>query len=326
MENAASLANVTKTFGATRAVDGLTLSIPRGQTVALLGPNGAGKSTAIGMLLGLIPPDSGTAALFGGDPEQAVRRGRVGAMPQEGGIIARVTVRELLTFVSQTYREPLPLDRLLALAQLTALRDRRVDKLSGGQAQRVRFAMAIAGDPDLIVLDEPTAALDVEARRELWASMRGFAERGRTILFSTHYLDEADEQSDRIIVINKGRLAADGTSAEIKRVVAMTTVRVTVSGEAAWLGRLPGVTGMEVHGDRASLRSTDPDATVVALAQAGAVRDIEVTPADLEDAFVALTSTEPSTGPLPTGPSTGPLPTGPSTGPLPTGPLAKENA
>ncbi|MFF4772859.1 ABC transporter ATP-binding protein [Microtetraspora fusca] len=290
MEIAASLANVTKTFGSTRAADGLTLSIPRGRTVALLGPNGAGKSTAIGMLLGLLPPDSGTASLFGGDPERAVRQGRVGAMPQEGGIIARVTVRELLTFVSGTYREPLPLNRILALAQLTALADRRVDRLSGGQAQRVRFAMAIAGDPELIVLDEPTAALDVEARRELWASMRGFADRGRTILFSTHYLDEADEQADRVIVINRGRVAADGTSAEIKRVVAATTVRVTVSGEAAWLGRLPGVTGMEINGDRATLRSTDADATVIALAQAGAVRDIEVTPADLEDAFVALTT------------------------------------
>ncbi|WP_067133630.1 ABC transporter ATP-binding protein [Microtetraspora malaysiensis] len=290
MEIAASLTDVTKTFGVTRAADGLTLSIPRGQTVALLGPNGAGKSTAIGMLLGLLPPDSGTASLFGGAPERAVRQGRVGAMPQEGGIIARVTVRELLTFVSRTYREPLPLDRILALAQLTALADRRVDRLSGGQAQRVRFAMAIAGDPELIVLDEPTAALDVEARRELWASMRGFAERGRTILFSTHYLDEADEQADRVIVINRGRVAADGTSTEIKRLVAATTVRVTVSGEAAWLGRLPGVTGLEINGDRATLRSTDADATVVALARAGAVRDIEVTPADLEDAFVALTT------------------------------------
>ncbi|MCC5580059.1 ABC transporter ATP-binding protein [Microtetraspora sp. AC03309] len=245
------------------------------------------------MLLGLFPPDSGTVSLFGRDPEQAVRHGRVGAMPQEGGIITRVTVRELLSFVSRTYREPLPLDRLLALAQLTELRDRRVDRLSGGQAQRVRFAMAIAGDPELIVLDEPTAALDVEARRELWASMRGFAERGRTILFSTHYLEEADEQADRVIVINWGRVAADGTSAEIKRAVAMTTVSVTVGGEAAWLGRLPGVNRMEVAGDRARLHSSDPDATVMALARAGAVRDIEVTPADLEDAFVALTATGP---------------------------------
>ncbi|WP_433411676.1 ABC transporter ATP-binding protein [Microtetraspora malaysiensis] len=299
MEIAASLTDVTKTFGVTRAADGLTLSIPRGQTVALLGPNGAGKSTAISMLLGLLPPDSGTASLFGGAPERAVRQGRVGAMPQEGGIIARVTVRELLTFVSRTYREPLPLDRILALAQLTALADRRVDRLSGGQAQRVRFAMAIAGDPELIVLDEPTAALDVEARRELWASMRGFAERGRTILFSTHYLDEADEQADRVIVINRGRVAADGTSTEIKRLVAVTTVRVTVSGDAAWLGRLPGVTGLEINGDRATLRSTDADATVAALAQAGAVRDIEVTPADLEDAFVALTTAAAPSGAAP---------------------------
>ncbi|MFC0864526.1 ABC transporter ATP-binding protein [Sphaerimonospora cavernae] len=284
------LSSVTKSFGPVRAVDGVTLAIPRGQTIALLGPNGAGKSTTIGLLLGLLPPDSGQASLFGHDPGQAVRRGRVGAMPQEGGLVERVTVRELLTFVAGTYPAPLPLDRVLELAQLTGLRDRRVDKLSGGQAQRVRFATAIVGNPDLIVLDEPTAALDVAARREFWDGMHGLASQGKTILFSTHYLDEADERSDRIIVIDRGRLIADGTSDEIKRVVALTTVSVTVAGEAAWLAALPGVRHLEIRGDRAHLRSADPDATVLALARAGAVRNLEVAPADLEDAFVALTT------------------------------------
>ncbi|WP_210155468.1 ABC transporter ATP-binding protein [Microbispora oryzae] len=286
--NAVSLESVTKTFGSVRAVDDLTLRVPRGQTVALLGPNGAGKSTAIGVLLGLLPPDSGRATVFGLDPERAVRRGRVGAMPQEGGLIPRVTVRELLGFLAGTYPAPLPLDRLLALAQITHLRDRRVDRLSGGQAQRVRYATALAGDPDLLVLDEPTAALDVEARREFWDSMRGLASRGRTILFSTHYLEEADEQADRIIVVDRGRVIADGTSADIKRAVALTTVSVTARGDATWLGALPGVRHLEIHGDRAHLRSGDPDATVMALAEAGAVRDLQVVPANLEDAFVAL--------------------------------------
>jgi ABC-2 type transport system ATP-binding protein len=291
MDNdAVSLHEVTKTFGAVRAVDGLTLAIPRGQTVALLGPNGAGKSTTIGILLGLLPPDSGRAQVFGDTPEQAVRRGLMGAMPQEGGLIQRVTVRELVGFVAGTYARPLPLEDVLATARISDIAGRRADRLSGGQAQRVRFAMALAGDPDLLVLDEPTAALDVEARREFWESMRRFAARGKTILFSTHYLDEADEYADRVVVINKGRLAADGTSAEIKRVVALTTVSLTISGDASWLARLPGVTGMELRGERARLRSSDSDATVLALAQAGAVRDLEVTPADLEDAFVALTS------------------------------------
>jgi len=291
-EAALSLTSVTKSFGSVRAVDGLTLTVPRGQTVALLGPNGAGKSTTIAVLLGLLPPDSGEVTLFGGPPEHAVRLGRVGAMPQVGGLISRVTVRELLTFVAGAYPRPLPLDHVLALARITDLRDRRVDRLSGGQAQRVRFAMAVIGDPDLIVLDEPTAALDAGARRRFWHGMRDLADQGKTILFSTHYLEEADEHADRIVVIDRGRLVADGTSAEIKRMAALTTVRVTARGDVAWLGTLPGVRHLEVQGDRVHLHSSDPDATVVALAQAGAVRDIEVTPADLEDAFIALTAKE----------------------------------
>ncbi|GAA4574360.1 ABC transporter ATP-binding protein [Planotetraspora kaengkrachanensis] len=290
--DAVSLTAVTKSFGAVRAVDGLTLAIPQGRTVALLGPNGAGKSTTIGMLLGLVPPDSGKVALFGLDPAQAVRQSLAGAMPQEGGLIPRVTVGELLTFVAGTYRAPLPLGQVLALAQMTGMDNRRVDRLSGGQAQRVRFAMALVGDPGLIVLDEPTAALDVEARRQFWSGMRTLAGRGKTILFSTHYLDEADEQADRVVVIDRGRVVADGTSAEIKKVVALTTVSLTASGEVSWLGGLPGVRRLEVRGDRVQLRSDDPDATVMALARAGAVRDLEVTPADLEDAFVALTAKE----------------------------------
>ncbi|RCG26833.1 ABC transporter ATP-binding protein [Sphaerisporangium album] len=303
---AVALSELTKSFGAVRAVDGLSLEIPRGQTVALLGPNGAGKSTAIGMMLGLIAPDSGRAEIFGGRPGQAVRAGRVGAMPQEGGLIHRVTVGELIRFVAGTYQDPLPLERILAGAGLGGLAGRRVDKLSGGQAQRVRFALALAGDPDLIVLDEPTSALDVEARREFWDGMRRFAARGKTILFSTHYLEEADEHADRIVVIDRGRIVADGTSREIKRVTALTTVGVTVTGETSWLAGLPGVSAIEIRGDRARLRCTDSDATVVALAQAGAVRDLEVSPADLEDAFVALTAhraTPPVPSPVRTGPA-----------------------
>ncbi|GAB3131776.1 ABC transporter ATP-binding protein [Microbispora hainanensis] len=290
--DAVSLTSATKRFGPVRAVDGLTLAIPRGQTVALLGPNGAGKSTTIALLLGLLPPDSGQAALFGLDPEQAVRQGLAGAMPQEGGLVPRVTVRELLTFVAGTYPAPLPLDRVLALARIDDLRDRRVDRLSGGQAQRVRFAMAVCGDPDLIVLDEPTAALDVEARREFWDGMRGLASQGKTILFSTHYLDEADEHADRVVVLGHGRVIADGTSAEIKRAAALTTVSVAADGESAWLATLPGVRHMEIRGGRVHLRTGDSDATVLALARADAVRDLEVAPADLEDAFVALTTKE----------------------------------
>ncbi|MFF3438463.1 ABC transporter ATP-binding protein [Streptosporangium sp. NPDC002721] len=291
--DAVSLRGVTKRFEAVRAVDGLSLDIPAGQTVALLGPNGAGKSTTIGLLLGLLAADSGTVRVFGDSPERAIRSGRLAAMSQEGGLVPRTTVRELVGFVSGTYRSPLPLEEVLATAGLEGLAGRRMERLSGGQAQRVRFALALAGDPDLMLLDEPTAALDVRARREFWESMRAFAARGKTILFSTHYLEEADEYADRVVVIDRGRIAADGTSREIKRLVALSTVGVAATGDAASLERLPGVVSAEIRGGRAHLRTRDADATVVALAAAGAVRDLEVVPAALEDAFIALTESPP---------------------------------
>jgi ABC-2 type transport system ATP-binding protein len=287
---AVRISGARKTFGAVTAVGGITLDLAPGRTVALLGPNGAGKSTTISMLLGLIRPDAGSVRIFDQDPDQAVRLGRVGAMTQEGGTPNRVTVTELLRFVARAYPKTLPMAEILAAAHLTEVADRRVHRLSGGQRQRVRFAMAIAGNPDLIVLDEPTAALDVTARREFWDSMRRFAERGTTILFSTHYLEEADEHADRVIVIDRGRVVADGTSDEVKRTVPFTTVSIRVDGPVTHLAGLPGVAGVEVRGDLAVLRTNDADATVMALAAAGAIRDISISRGNLEAAFLALTS------------------------------------
>ncbi|MEW5629748.1 ABC transporter ATP-binding protein [Streptomyces hydrogenans] len=289
-EPAAVLATVTKTYGPVRAADGLDLTVHRGETVALLGRNGAGKSTAINLLLGLDTPDSGRVALFGGEPDRAVAAGRVGAMLQEGRPVPRVTVRELVGFVASTYPAPMPVADALSLAGLTALADRRVDRLSGGQAQRVRFAVALAGHPELIVLDEPTSALDVEARGEFWAAMRGYARRGNTVLFSTHYLEEADSFADRIVVVDAGRIVADGTAEELKRSAGGALVAVDLDGApAAFLAGLPGVTEVEVRGDRARLRTDDSDATVRALAARDAIRGLEVAPLTLNDAFLALT-------------------------------------
>lgn len=286
-----SFTGAVKAFGTVRAVDGVDLEIGRGETVALLGRNGAGKSTTISLLLGLNEPDEGTVALFGGSPEAAVRAGRVGAMLQETRPVPRVTVRELVSFVAGRYPAPLPVADALELAGIADLAGRRVDRLSGGQVQRVRFAMALAGNPDLIVLDEPTAALDVEARRAFWDSMRSYARRGHTVLFSTHYLEEADAHADRILVIDHGRLVADGTGEQLKRAVGGNLVSFDLAGRGTeGLPLLPGVVSVEVRGDRARLRTEDSDATVLALAELGAIRGLEVVPASLDDAFMALTS------------------------------------
>ncbi|SFF01228.1 ABC-2 type transport system ATP-binding protein [Actinacidiphila alni] len=281
---------VHKSFGAVRAVAGIDLEIARGETMALLGRNGAGKSTAISLLLGLDRPDSGEVRLFGGAPQEAVRAGRVGAMLQDGRPIPRATVRELVGFVASTYPRPMPVAEALALAGIEELAGRRVDRLSGGQAQRLRFAVAVAGNPELLVLDEPTAALDVEARRAFWRSMRGYAARGNTVLFSTHYLEEADENADRILVIDHGRTVADGSGERIKQAVGGTLVSFDLAGSGSQgLRALPGVTRVEIRGDRAVLRTGDSDATVVALAAAGRIRGLQVVPASLEDAFLTLT-------------------------------------
>ncbi|MET9032558.1 ABC transporter ATP-binding protein [Streptomyces mirabilis] len=290
-ERAVSFTGAVKAFGAVRAVDGVDLEIGRGETVALLGRNGAGKSTTISLLLGLNEPDEGTVALFGGPPEAAVRAGRVGAMLQETRPVPRVTVRELVSFVAGRYPAPLPVADALELAGIGDLAGRRVDRLSGGQVQRVRFAVALAGNPDLIVLDEPTAALDVEARRAFWDSMRSYARRGHTVLFSTHYLEEADAHADRILVIDHGRLVADGTGEQLKRSVGGNLVSFDLAGRGTeGLTLLPGVVSVEVRGDRARLRTDDSDATVLALAELGAIRGLEVVPASLDDAFMVLTS------------------------------------
>jgi ABC-2 type transport system ATP-binding protein len=292
--NAIVFAKVSKSYGRVTAVRSLDLGIDSGQTVALLGPNGAGKSTSIAMLLGLTRPDSGAVQVFGRTPDAAVAAGVVGAMLQDGALVPGLTVRELVDFVRDLYPEPLGRDEVLRIAGLTELAGRRADRLSGGQAQRVRFAIAIAGAPRLLVLDEPTAAMDVESRRTFWASMRAYAAGGRTILFATHYLEEADENADRVVVMAGGRVVGDGTAAEIKARTGGSTIRFTLDGPStSGLDRLPGVTGVEIHGPTVLLRTADADATAQALYTSGLqVRGIEVRAADLESAFLDLTRTK----------------------------------
>ncbi|MEU9889226.1 ABC transporter ATP-binding protein [Sphaerisporangium sp. NPDC051011] len=293
--NAIDLTDVSKSYGEVRAVSGLNLAMEPGRTVALLGPNGAGKSTTINMLLGLTRPTSGQVRIFGRAPGEAVAAGEIGAMLQEGALIPELTVRELVDFVRRLYPAPLPLDDVLRMADLTGLASRRAGALSGGQAQRVRFALAVAGAPKLLVLDEPTAAMDVESRRAFWQSMRAYASLGRTVLFATHYLEEADENSDRVIVVARGRVVADGTAAQIKAGAGGSSVSFSLGGQsAAGLDALPGVTAVEIDSGAegtARLVTADVDATVDALYRKTTlqVRDLRVRGAALEDAFLALT-------------------------------------
>jgi ABC-2 type transport system ATP-binding protein len=283
--------------GPVHAVRGIDLSIARGETVALLGPNGAGKSTTIDMMLGLARPDAGRVSVFGRSPREAVDAGAVGAMLQTGELVRDLSVRELISLVASLYAEPMDVDDALALAGLTDVADQRTQKLSGGQTQRTRFATAVVCDPQLLVLDEPTVAMDAQGRRDFWAAMRDYAARGRTVLFATHYLEEADANADRAVLLAGGLIVADGPTTEIKARVGTRTIRATLP-EAGLdeLRALPGVASAERHGEAVALRCTDSDAAIRALVQdCPAARDIEIAGAGLEEAFLELT-TEPADG------------------------------
>jgi ABC-2 type transport system ATP-binding protein len=284
------LAGLTKSYGAVHAVRGVDVTIAAGETVALLGPNGAGKSTTIDMVLGLTTPDAGTVRVFGLPPSEAVARGLVGAMLQTGALIRDLTVGELLHMVRALYPHPLDEADAIELAGLADVVDRRTQKLSGGQTQRVRFALALASNPDLLVLDEPTVAMDVETRHSFWSTMRTFAARGKTVLFATHYLEEADAFADRIVLMSGGRVVADGPTTEIKARASSRTIRTTLPlvSEAELL-HLPGVAAAERHGNTAVLVCGDSDAALRALVERfPTARDIEVGGAGLEQAFLEI--------------------------------------
>jgi ABC-2 type transport system ATP-binding protein len=286
------LTGLRKSFGDLTAVDGVDLTIPRGETIALLGPNGAGKSTTIDLLLGLGTPEDGEVTIFGMSPTDAVSTGRLGVMLQVGEVIRDVTVRELVTVMASLFATPLPVEETLALAGLTEIADRRTNKLSGGETQKVRFALALVPDPELLVLDEPTVALDVEARQGFWSTMREFARRGKTVLFATHYLEEADAYADRVVLMARGQVVADGSTSEIKALVGSRTIQATLPGAAAAeLEGLPGVQHADVHGATISLTCTDSDLALRALLDIHpVVHDIEVRGAGLEQAFMVLTA------------------------------------
>ena len=286
--------------GKVRAVGGVDLDILKGETLALLGPNGAGKSTLIDMLLGLLPPDTGQVSLFGRPPAQAIHEGAVGAMLQTGGLLRGLSVRELVTMMASLYPDPLAVDEALELTGTAPFAERRTEKLSGGQTQRARFALALVCNPELLVLDEPTVALDVEARHAFWTTMRAIAAEGRTVLFATHYLEEADLYADRIVVMSAGRVVADGPPTEIKGMVGTRTIRATLPGaDLDALGRLSGVLSVEARGSSVVLRCSDSDRAIRALLdEYPDARDIEISGAGLEEAFLELTANDDHVGPV----------------------------
>jgi ABC-2 type transport system ATP-binding protein len=293
---AIELRSLSKSFpgpnGPVHAVAGIDVSIGRGETVALLGPNGAGKSTTIDMMLGLQPPDGGTAEVLGMAPRDAVQSGLIGAMLQTGELIQYLSVRELVTMMAGLYPDPLSVDEVISSTGLEELAGRRTNKLSGGETQRVRFALALVSNPELLVLDEPTVALDVEGRRGFWATMRAVAAGGKTVIFATHYIEEADAFADRAVLMAHGRIVADGPTTEIKARVGRRTIRATLPDvPLSELAELPGVSLADNRGDGIVLTCTDSDQAIRALLNRyDQARDIEIVGAALEDAFIELTS------------------------------------
>jgi len=289
-----SLRAVTKSYGPVHAVRDLDLEIRQGEVVAFLGPNGAGKTSTIDMILGLSRPTAGEVRVLGMEPTEAIRRGLVAAVMQTGGLLKDLTVAETVAYTASLFPTTAPVADVLARAGIAEIGDRKVGKCSGGEQQRLRFAMALLPDPALLLLDEPTTGMDVEGRRAFWNAIRADAQRGRTVLFATHYLEEADAYADRIVLVSKGRVVADGSAAEVKRLASGRTVRATIPyPDEQALKAIPFVDAVEIRGDSVLLHSHDTDAVARHLLTHTDARDLEITSRGLEDAFLALTGNAP---------------------------------
>ena len=287
---AVDLKDIARSFGAVRAVDGVSFTLDQGEVVALLGPNGAGKTTTLDIILGLGRADRGKVSVLGMSPHAAVQRGLVAAVLQTGGLLKDLTVRETVQLTATVFASTQPVSTVLDRAGIAAVADRMVGKCSGGEQQRLRFALALLPDPVLMVLDEPTAGMDVEGRHDFWTAIRSDAARGRTVLFATHYLEEADAYADRVILLRQGRIVADGSPAEVRGLSAGRSVRATLPGaDEAALQRLRGVRSVELRGERVLIQTTDSDAVARYLLTATAAHDVEVVSQNLEEAFLTLT-------------------------------------
>lgn len=289
----AHLDSVTKRYGKITALENLSLSLYPGEVVALLGPNGAGKTTAVRLLLGLVAPTSGSASVMGGDPRNSETRTAIGAMLQITRVPETLRVRDHINLFRSYYPNPLPAAEIIRIARLQGFENTFYGKLSGGQKQRVLFALALAGNPSLIFLDEPTVGMDIESRRALWDQIRVLAAQGKTVLLTTHYLDEADALASRIIVLGKGKILAEGTPAEIKHRVAGRRIRCITDLDPDFLRTLPSVISIEQDREALIITATEAERVVRELMNHDpALRGLEISTAGLEDAFLALTTSE----------------------------------
>ena len=286
----ASLRDVTKCYGQTRALNHLSLSLYPGEVVALLGPNGAGKTTAVRLLLGLISPTEGSARVMGRDPRDPETRTRIGAMLQVARVPEALRVREHIDLFRSYYPHPLPAAEIVRIAQLQGMENRLFGKLSGGQRQRVLFGLALCGNPDLIFLDEPTVGMDIESRRGLWDEIRTLSTRGKTVLLTTHYLEEADALASRVVVINQGKVISEGTPAQIKSRVSGRRIRCVTALDPSFLRALPDVTEVQEDREAMIVTTSRPESVIQQmLLRDPGLHDLEISSAALEDAFLALT-------------------------------------
>jgi ABC-2 type transport system ATP-binding protein len=289
-EPIAVLDRVTKKYGNVTALDGLSLALRPGEIVALLGPNGAGKSTAVRLLLGLSSPTSGTSRIFGGNPRDAETRTRIGAMLQVASVPKTLKVKEHIDLFRSYFPAPLSFAEVVRIAQLEGIEDKLFEKLSGGQKQRLLFGLAVCGNPEIVFLDEPTVGMDIEARRGLWTQIRALAAQGKTVLLTTHYLEEADALAHRIVVINKGNVVSEGTPLEVKGRFASRKIKCVTSLSTAQLWALPGVIDVEQTGNHLCVTAANAEGVLrKMLAYDPHLSELEVVSPGLEDAFLALT-------------------------------------
>jgi ABC-2 type transport system ATP-binding protein len=289
---AVDMENTVKRFGTVTAVDGISLRIRPGEVVALLGPNGAGKTSTVDMLLGLSQPTEGSVKVYGRPPHDAVALGLVSAVMQTGGLLKDFTVEETVKLTAVLFgRSDKDVTEALERAGIADIGKRLVGKCSGGQQQRLRFAMALLPDPELLILDEPTTGMDVSGRHDFWTAIRDDARQGRTVIFATHYLEEADEYADRVVFVRRGQIVADGTASQVKALSSGRQIRFTLPGaDSGNLLALPSVDNVEVRGDTVFLTARDTDAVARYLLTETAAHDLEITSRNLEQAFLTLTA------------------------------------